>query len=89
MTEVIIIVALLFVSISAFAIYEDKKIKDKIKLEKKKAEGFKPNAIDRDGDGIVQEGTKWERPAPAKKTAAKKPVKKTVAKKTVAKKGKK
>lgn len=84
MTEVIIIVALLLVSISAFAIYEDKKIKDKIKLEKKIAEGFKPNPIDRDGDGIVQEGTKWERPAPAKK-----PVKKAVAKKTVAKKGKK
>lgn len=42
------------------------------------SEGYKANAIDRDGDGVVQEGTKSERPvakkkAPAKKPAAKKP----------------
>jgi hypothetical protein len=39
--------------------------------------GYKANAIDRDGDGIVQEGTPSERPvakkkAPAKKTTTKK-----------------
>jgi hypothetical protein len=31
--------------------------------------GYNPNAIDRDGDGIVQEGTPWERPV--KKTKKK------------------
>jgi len=25
-------------------------------------EGFNPNATDRDGDGLVQDGTKFERP---------------------------
>ena len=28
--------------------------------------GFNKNATDRDGDGLVQDGTKFERPAPAK-----------------------
>jgi hypothetical protein len=37
---------------------------------------FNPNAIDRDGDGIVQEGTIYERPATPK------PKKAPVAKKT-------
>ena len=51
---------------------------------KRKESGYNSNAKDNDGDGIVQEGTKWERPAgtvrgiPAKKKA---PVKKTAAKK--------
>jgi hypothetical protein len=46
--------------------------------------GYNSKAKDKDGDGIVQEGTRWERPAPtvrvipAKKKA---PVKKTAAKK--------
>jgi hypothetical protein len=31
-------------------------------LEEKIADGYNPDAIDGDGDGIVQEGTKWERP---------------------------
>jgi len=31
-------------------------------LEEKIADGYNPNARDGDGDGIVQEGTKWERP---------------------------
>jgi hypothetical protein len=48
-----------------------KKIKEEIKEEvvepvveaKIKAEdGFKPNAKDGDGDGFVQDGTKWQRP---------------------------
>lgn len=30
---------------------------------KKIADGYKPDARDGDGDGIVQEGTKWERKA--------------------------
>jgi hypothetical protein len=29
---------------------------------------FNENASDRDGDGLVQDGTKFERPAPAKTT---------------------
>ena len=37
-------------------------------------EGFKADAVDRDKDGIVQEGTASERPVAAKKKApAKKP----------------
>lgn len=58
---------------------------------------YNANAIDRDNDGLVQEGTPFERKVePVKKAAAKKPVakktaekapaKKTTAKKTVAKK---
>jgi hypothetical protein len=31
-------------------------------LEEKITDGYNPDAIDGDGDGIVQEGTKWERP---------------------------
>jgi hypothetical protein len=31
-------------------------------LEEKIADGYNPNARDGDGDGIVQEGTEWERP---------------------------
>jgi len=66
-----------------------------ILVGKRKDSGYKPNAKDNDGDGIVQEGTRWERPAdtvriiPAKKKTAKKaaPAKKTsTAKKAPAKK---
>jgi hypothetical protein len=35
-------------------------------------EGYKPNAVDRDKDGIVQEGTKSERPVAKKKAPSKK-----------------
>ena len=62
--------------------------------------GYNKKARDKDGDGIIQEGTKWERPAPTvvvvpakkkapvKKAAAKKaaPAKKAPAKKAPAKK---
>lgn len=40
--------------ISWIAIKEDR-------LQKKIANGFNPNAKDGDKDGLVQEGTKWER----------------------------
>jgi|LauGreDrversion4_2_1035121.scaffolds.fasta_scaffold61435_2 hypothetical protein len=53
------------------------------------AEAYNPTATDRDGDGVVQEGTAFERKvAPVKKAAAKKkaPAKKAVAKKAPAKK---
>lgn len=64
------------------------------------AEEFISNAIDRDGDGLVQEGTPYERKvksvtktkkaAPKKKAPAKKaPAKKTAPKKTVKKSTKK
>ncbi len=51
---------------------------------------FDYNAIDRDGDGIVQEGTQFERKvvvkkAPVKKAAKKAPVKKAAVKKTAKK----
>lgn len=58
--------------------------------------GYKPNAVDKDNDGLVQEGTPYERKVEAMKTAAapkkkapakKAPVKKTApAKKTAPKK---
>ncbi len=52
-------------------------------------EAYNPIAKDKDGDGLVQEGTAFERKvAPVKKAAAKKkaPAKKAVAKKAPAKK---
>jgi|LauGreDrversion4_2_1035121.scaffolds.fasta_scaffold44820_5 hypothetical protein len=65
----------------------------------KEVEYFKLDAVDKDNDGLVQEGTPFERKVkPVKKAAAKKTVakkteaakktttKKTTAKKTVAKK---
>ncbi len=50
--------------------------------------GFDINAIDKDGDGLVQEGTQFERKVTVvkKATAKKAPVKKAAAKKTTEKK---
>lgn len=50
--------------------------------------GWDVNAIDRDGDGLVQEDTPFERKVTVvrKATAKKAPVKKAAAKKTTAKK---
>jgi hypothetical protein len=44
------------IAISIVTIREDR-------LQKKIADGFNPNAKDGDKDGLVQEGTKWERKA--------------------------
>ena len=52
--EAIFIYLGMAVVISAIAIKEDR-------LAKKIADGYNPNAIDKDKDGIIQEGTKWER----------------------------
>jgi hypothetical protein len=52
--EPIFVYLLMSLVISVIAIKEDR-------LNKKIAEGFNPNAIDRDKDGIVQEGTRFER----------------------------
>jgi hypothetical protein len=46
--------------ISIITIKEDR-------LNKKITQGFNPNAVDRDKDGIVQEGTKFERKVKRKK----------------------
>ena len=35
-------------------------------------DGYNENATDRDGDGLVQDGTKFERPAPVKGNKTKK-----------------
>jgi hypothetical protein len=43
-------------AISIITIKEDR-------LDKKIARGFNPRSVDRDRDGLVQEGTKWERKA--------------------------
>jgi hypothetical protein len=47
------------IAISIVTIREDR-------LQKKIANGFNPNAKDGDKDGLVQEGTKWERKAKKK-----------------------
>ena len=54
MIEVLLVYLIMATGMSIFAIKEDR-------LFKKIADGYKPNAKDGDGDGIVQEGTKWER----------------------------
>lgn len=69
-----------------FAIADEKRYQ----LEAKIRKGYNPDAIDGDGDGKIQDGTEWERPAPkkaVKKAPAKKaPVKKKSTKKTAPKK---
>jgi hypothetical protein len=52
--EVLLVYIGLALFISIVTIKEDM-------LDKKIAQGFNPNAIDGDKDGIIQEGTKWER----------------------------
>ena len=54
MLEVILVYVALAFAISTITIKEDR-------LQKKISQGFKPNAKDGDKDGLVQEGTKWER----------------------------
>lgn len=54
MIEVVLVYVILAIAISIITIRENI-------LEKKIKDGFKPNAKDGDGGGIVQEGTKWER----------------------------
>ena len=84
MEILLLVLFLLGVAIAAIALNEDKMFK-----------GYNPDAVDRDGDGWVQEGTEWERPTTleakkkvAKKAAAKKaaPAKKKAAKKAAKKK---
>jgi hypothetical protein len=54
MIKIALVYLFIGISIAAITIQEDR-------LQKKIANGFKPNAKDGDGDGIVQDGTKWER----------------------------
>jgi hypothetical protein len=55
MMEVFIIVGVMAIAIALFAFNEDLVSK-----------GFKWRAKDGDGDGIIQEGTRWERKAKKK-----------------------
>jgi len=48
--EAVLVYLALAVAISWIAIQEDRRHK-----------GFKSNAKDGDGDGLIQEGTKWQR----------------------------
>lgn len=74
MQLVILVVAAIGVAIAFYAIREDKQDKEIKRLI--------DNAIDRDNNGWILEGTPLERKAPKKKAVAKKkPVKKAVAKK--------
>jgi hypothetical protein len=52
--EVALVYVALAFAISTITIKEDR-------LQKKISQGFNPNAKDGDKDGLVQEGTKWER----------------------------
>jgi len=54
MIEVVLVYLAMSLAISIITIKEDR-------LNKKIANGFNPKAVDRDKDGIIQEGTKWER----------------------------
>jgi hypothetical protein len=54
--EPLLVYAAMALAISIITIKEDR-------LNKKIAQGFNPNARDGDKDGLVQEGTKWERKA--------------------------
>jgi hypothetical protein len=56
MLEVVLVYLSLVLVISIINIKEDK-------LQKKISQGFKINTVDRDKDGLVQEGTKFERKA--------------------------
>ena len=60
MLEVSLVYLALVFAISIITIKEDR-------LNKKITQGFNPNAVDRDKDGIVQEGTKFERKVKRKK----------------------
>jgi hypothetical protein len=52
--EAVLVYLALAVAISWITIKEDR-------LQKKIADGFDPNAKDGDKDGLIQDGTKWER----------------------------
>jgi hypothetical protein len=54
--EPLLVYAAMALAISIITINEDR-------VNKKIANGFNPNAKDGDRDGLVQEGTKWERKA--------------------------
>jgi hypothetical protein len=54
--EPLLVYAAMALAISIITINEDR-------VNKKIAQGFKVNSVDRDKDGLVQEGTKWERKA--------------------------
>jgi hypothetical protein len=54
MLEVTLVYIALAFAISIITIKEDR-------LQKKISQGFNPKAKDNDKDGLVQEGTKWER----------------------------
>lgn len=57
--EAVLVYLAMAMAISWITIKEDR-------LQKKIADGFNPNAKDGDKDGLVQEGTKWERKAKKK-----------------------
>ena len=54
--EAVLVYLAMAIAISWITIKEDR-------LQKKIADGFNPNAKDGDRDGLVQDGTKWERKA--------------------------
>lgn len=63
MMEVLVVYVLMAFVIAIMTTKEDKKEK----LNDKISKGYKEDSFDRDKDGVIQEGTIWERPAPKKK----------------------
>jgi hypothetical protein len=61
-----LILITLLIWVVTFPIFRYEKEEEEDKKSLKKA-GYNPKAKDGDGDGIVQEGTIWERKAPKKK----------------------
>jgi hypothetical protein len=61
-----LILITLLIWVVTFPIFRYEKEEEEDKKPLKKA-GYNPKAKDGDGDGIVQEGTIWERKAPKKK----------------------
>jgi hypothetical protein len=57
MIELLFILGFMTVGIGYFALQQEKEYKLMRMIE----DGYNPNARDGDKDGIVQEGTKWER----------------------------
>jgi hypothetical protein len=68
MNEILVIALCIYIPVVlVMLVLSDRKVRalqeeiDFLDFELEETEGFNFDAWDRDGDGIVQEGTKWER----------------------------
>ena len=66
--NLILITLLVWIVTFPFFRYEEEEVEEKPAPKKRlKKAAFNPNAKDGDGDGLLQDGTIWERKAPKKK----------------------